>query len=202
MSVQLNTDKHVLDLAGNADEHELDITGNPDRHVLDLPGDSDEFELEITGDSDEHEFEITMLNYDSRHALTLSTPVAAGTNDYNNLINKPTINGVIVDGGKTSADLRIVSENSEDGWDSMRTYVPQRGEICFYSDLRKIKIGDGTVSIVDLPFIAGGDTDEIMNRLNNHISDAERHVTQLEREFWNAKLNCDITGERLIFTRN
>jgi hypothetical protein len=158
--------------------------------------------LTLNQDKEEHKLEITLLNKDSHHTLTLATPVATGTISYENIINKPTINGVIVDGGKTSADLRIVSENTEDGWDAMRTYVPQRGEICFYSDIGKIKIGDGTVPIVDLPFIAGGDAEAVMDRLNNHINDDEHHITQQEREFWNAKLNYDIAGEGLIFTRN
>jgi len=42
-----------------------------------------------------------------RHLLTLATPVATGTKDYNVLINKPSINDVVLQGNLSLADLGI-----------------------------------------------------------------------------------------------
>ena len=42
---------------------------------------------------------------------------------------------------------RIILNNKTNAeWtsDAYKTFVPLKGEICIYSDLRKIKIGDGT----------------------------------------------------------
>lgn len=50
---------------------------------------------------------------------------------------------------------RIILNNKTNAeWtsDAYKTFVPLKGEICIYSDLRKIKIGDGTSSITDLIF--------------------------------------------------
>lgn len=50
---------------------------------------------------------------------------------------------------------RIVLNNhtsAEWASDTYKTKVPLKGEICIYSDLRKIKIGDGSTTITDLSF--------------------------------------------------
>lgn len=42
--------------------------------------------------------------------------------------------------------------NSEWASDTYKAVVPLKGEVCIYSDLRKIKIGDGTTTIANLAF--------------------------------------------------
>jgi hypothetical protein len=135
------------------------------------------------------------------HKIELSTSYA-GTTDYEKLKNKPSINGVVLIGDKTSVDLNIVSENTESGWAGTPTYVPKNGEICLYTDTGKIKIGDGSVCLVDLPFIGDTAVDEVKELLRKHIEDQNIHVTQEEKNFWNAKLNYDVNGEILTFNRN
>ena len=135
------------------------------------------------------------------HKIELSTSYA-GTTDYEKLKNKPSINGVVLIGDKTSVDLNIVSENTESGWAGTPTYVPKNGEICLYTDTGKIKIGDGSVCLVDLPFIGEAAVDEVKELLRKHIEDRNIHVTQEEKNFWNAKLNYDVNGEILTFNRN
>ena len=135
------------------------------------------------------------------HKIELSTSYA-GTTDYEKLKNKPSINGVVLIGDKTSVDLNIVSENTESGWTGTPTYVPKNGEICLYTDTGKIKIGDGSVCLVDLPFIGEAAVDEVKELLRKHIEDRNIHVTQEEKNFWNAKLNYDVNGEILTFNRN
>lgn len=135
------------------------------------------------------------------HKIELSTSYA-GTTDYEKLKNKPSINGVVLIGDKTSVDLNIVSENTESGWSGTPMYVPKNGEICLYTDTGKIKIGDGSVCLVDLPFIGEAAVDEVKELLRKHIEDRNIHVTQEEKDFWNAKLNYDVNGEILSFNRN
>jgi hypothetical protein len=135
------------------------------------------------------------------HKIELSTSYT-GTTDYEKLKNKPSINGVVLIGDKTSVDLNIVSENTESGWAGTPMYVPKNGEICLYTDTGKIKIGDGSVCLVDLPFIGEAAVDEVKELLRKHIEDQNIHVTQDEKNFWNAKLNYDVNGEILTFNRN
>ena len=147
--------------------------------------------------------------------LRTATPVSAGTTNYERLANLPQINDVTVIGNKSLLDLKIVSENTTAGWAEQPTYVPRAGEIIVYTDhtqttdeqgntidLPDVKIGDGSAYVVDLPFISDGSGHSIMELLEAHIANNERHISQTERNFWNEKLNCDLVGEELIFNRN
>ena len=133
------------------------------------------------------------------------------TTNYNSLTHKPSVNGVELSGDKTAEDLQIVSENTTAGWNSMPQYIPKRGEICIYTDYETIqdeqgndivcpgvKIGDGNAYLIDMPF-AGAET---RYKLLEHKENATIHVSQQDRSFWNNKINCDVSGEELIFTRN
>ena len=133
--------------------------------------------------------------------VTLNGNSVAGTRNYENLINKPSINGIILIGDKAIADLGIISENTEAGWEEMPLYIPKRGEVCVYTDTTRIKIGDGVVPVVDLPYIGSSDTEAIMAELHSHETDSIIHITQEDRDRWNAKLNYTTVGETLIFNR-
>lgn len=99
--------------------------------------------------------------------------------------------------------------NKTEYWRINPQFVPLPGEVIVYTDYQilngkyvpAIKIGDGQTSVVSLPFMMGSDIgEEIMNELENHVSDNNRHVTEAERARWNAKLNYRMEGENLIFT--
>jgi len=141
------------------------------------------------------------LNSSESFKLQSATPIGGGTKDYSSLTNKPSINGVTLSGDKTSADLNIVSENTAEGWAETPLYVPKVGEICLYSDSAQIKIGDGIVPIVDLPYIGNADLDNIMAALQNHVENTLIHVSDADRLRWDSKLNYISIGENLIFTR-
>lgn len=96
----------------------------------------------------------------------------------------------------------LISENTTDGWAAMPLYVPKDGEFCIYSDIHELKIGDGQVPIVDLPFVGHHETQAVNDALMQHINNTAVHVTQDDRDFWDAKLNCGTAGETLIFTRS
>ena len=135
-------------------------------------------------------------------SLKTETPTSGWTRDYNRLVNKPCVNGQPLQGNLTPADLSLVSENTEAGWSETPYYIPKLGEICLYSDMSKIKIGDGSVPVVDLPFIGGKDLENVERALEEHKSDNQMHVSVKDRQFWNAKLNYTINGEEFILTRN
>ena len=135
--------------------------------------------------------------------------------DYNLLVNKPQINGATLTGNKTSEDLYIVSENTTAGWNENPQYLPKKGEICVYTDYQTaqddmgntlvfqgIKIGDGNSYLIDMPFVGEEDRYLILRRLQQHENNTAMHLQPGEREFWNNKLNYDVTNEELILTRN
>ena len=121
--------------------------------------------------------------------------------DYNNLNNIPSINGVPLVGDKKLSELYIVSENTTDGWALLPGYIPKQGEICLYTDTGRLKIGDGAVPIVDLPY-SGANPEEVQEAIDQHAGDTTIHVTPEEKTFWNAKLNCYVVSEELVLTRN
>ena len=141
------------------------------------------------------------LNPSTTLELTSATPIVAGTSNYERLKSLPQINGVTLIGNKTSADLHLVSENTSAGWDAERLYVPKAGEICVFSDTGEIKIGDGVVPVVDLPFIAQSDYDAVMDELREHTQNYQIHVSLTDRERWDNKLNYEIVEGELIFNR-
>jgi hypothetical protein len=39
-----------------------------------------------------------------------------------------------------------------ENWEKAKNFIPYEGEICIYSDILSLKIGDGETKIKDLPF--------------------------------------------------
>lgn len=92
-------------------------------------------------------------------------------------------------------------------------YIPKLGEIIIYTDgetyineydqtiiIPKMKVGDGTTYVADLPFLNEKQSALIREHINNNIV----HITNAQRNFWNNKLNCQsaIVDETLILNRN
>lgn len=145
----------------------------------------------------------------------LSIPQSRLETDYERLSNKPKINGVTLSGDMSLMDLRIVSENTTDGWNSNPQYLPKQGEICIYLDYATaqddmgniitypgIKIGDGNSYLIDMPFVGAETRYILLERIREHELNTNIHVSPEEKEFWNNKLNYNITGEELVLTRN
>lgn len=131
----------------------------------------------------------------------------------NNEINPVSVNlveAVIAALPPSSGGLENIFIDTTENWNKKKTYVPNKGDIIIYSDKAQIiendiiknipgiKIGDGNAYCIDLPF----STEDIEERLLNHINDNIRHITAQERQFWNNKLNVDISGEELQLNRN
>lgn len=126
----------------------------------------------------------------------------------------------IADGNAYLIDLPFVTDHIENsclvysadtvsGWSNNTAYIPKKNEIIIYTDkysyekdgemihVPGIKMGDGMSYAADLPFAL----DAIDDRLEKHIADDIRHITNEERTFWNNKLNCIVDGENLTLNR-
>lgn len=57
-------------------------------------------------------------------------------------------------------------------WDKAVNFVPLKGEIIVYSDLNKIKIGDGAKKVSELPFLADNDT-KVTSATNHYTPTAD-----------------------------
>lgn len=119
---------------------------------------------------------------------------SGGTTNYNNLINKPFINGVELIGNQTSVDLSIIESKTKAEWDSTPNLMSIKDKIYIYTDYYNIdgevipamKIGTGNVYLIDLPIMTFDS------------------VTIEERISWNNKVTVSIEelGENLIFSND
>lgn len=96
-------------------------------------------------------------------------------------------------------------------WNSQISFIPEEGTVIVYSDYKTIiiegvektiagiKIGDGRAYLIDLPFV----DEDVRMALIAHINDANVHIQEGEREFWNNKLNytLDENSGTLEFNR-
>jgi len=107
--------------------------------------------------------------------------------------------------------LRIKQKADTSGnWSLHGDFVPLNGEICVYTDAiakqiedsegntltvyePRIKIGDGVTPISELSYVS----QELEEKLQEHINDNVRHITELERVKWNSKLDSEVESTTL-----
>ena len=58
-------------------------------------------------------------------------------------------------------------------WDKATNFIPLKGEYVYYSDLNRVKVGDGTKKLSELPFLADSDTHQSIKTLNTNNSAAQ-----------------------------
>ena len=100
-----------------------------------------------------------------------------------------------------------ISVGTTQSWSEQVSFIPTTGELVVYSDRTVdgdvvypgLKIGDGHTRVGDLPFVGDDSAHELLEMINQHISDLSAHLVPGERELWNNKVSCRIDGERLIF---
>ena len=126
-------------------------------------------------------------NFNPYYAQDISVTV---NTDYDQLHNKPLINGVTLIGDKplTDFELRPIFYGTTASWNENHSIVSKLGAVYIYSDYQTkiidgeevnvpgIKIGDGNAYIVDLPFIASSDIsqrvkDELVRELEIKVID-------------------------------
>lgn len=137
--------------------------------------------------------------------------------DYKKLINKPSFNGIELDGDLSNLDLSValIYRKTEAEWNAQPTLISQEGAFYVYSDHKQvtdadgnitnipaIKIGDGVSFLTSLPFIGGGSYDEsseeleeIAETVEEHIADSAIHVSDEDRSCWNGKVEARIDDE-------
>lgn len=50
-------------------------------------------------------------------------------------------------------NARVITKNdTKANWDKATNFVPKKGELIIYTDLLKVKVGDGATSVIDLPY--------------------------------------------------
>lgn len=143
--------------------------------------------------------------------------IIAGEKDYNRLINKPSINDIILQNNVTLQQLGLqnIYYNTKEYWNSQPSLVSKEGAIYIYGDyytvtdehgeekiVPAIKIGDGTSYLIDMPIV----NEDIADMLLNHVENTVIHVSLGEKAFWNNKLNVNDFSEveegALVFNRN
>lgn len=146
-------------------------------------------------------------------------------NDYAQLKNKPTIEGIILEGDITLPEIgiRSIQYRTEAEWNEQQTLLTTEGGLYIYSDHTKvidpesgkvtlipaIKIGDGVSYLSQLPFIGGGlspeaetqiqvletEVQNVQQAVNVHVADGEAHVSDDDRDGWNRKIQAKIDTE-------
>lgn len=173
-----------------------------EEEIILQPEDEEEIEL------NEHEGEETIDIGDVESVnITIN-------HDYNNLENKPSINGSTLQGSMSleQLGLRGVLYNTKEGWNAQPSLMSEEGTIYIYSNYTTttidgvtknvpgIKIGDGTSYLIDMPFMNSDFTSQLMEHINNTII----HVTPAEKTFWNNKSSAflDTTEEETLILSN
>lgn len=66
---------------------------------------------------------------------------------------------------KTTFQSRIIQKHdTKANWDKATNFIPLKGEIIVYDDLNKIKIGDGSTTVVNLPYSATTNYNDLSNK--------------------------------------
>ena len=110
--------------------------------------------------------------------------------------------------------LKYYARRKEE-WDSDISIISEKNVLYIYTDYKTIekdgqqillpglKIGDGKAFLIDLPFVGGSNNDILEKQILDHINDNIIHVNLEEKNFWNNKLNYELSeDENLIFNRN
>ena len=124
--------------------------------------------------------------------------------NYNLLYNKPMIDGVELEGDKSLEDLGIMRWRfgTTEYWNSDPSLLSDFGTVYVYTDcftvddtpVPNFKIGDGTSYLIDQPFVSA--------KMDEHIEDQVRHITDAERQKWNNKVSVALSPsdpENLMF---
>lgn len=79
---------------------------------------------------------------------------------------------------KTFQGRIVQKHDTKANWDKATNFIPLKGEIIVYDDLRKIKIGDGTTVVVNLPYSTTTNYNDLSNKptIPTNVSDLNDDV--------------------------
>lgn len=124
-------------------------------------------------------------------------------NDYEKLINHPSINGIELLGDRALdafGNIVTVETGTTDDLKDRSGETSGKNVLYVWSNYNGenqpgISIGDGNAYIGDLPVISG-----MSETLIDHIKNAAIHVSKQDRTDWDSKISCDVDGDTLVFT--
>ena len=144
---------------------------------LGLVLDNDEIDIQM---HDDDILDVTLDNY---------VQGIGGTDDYEELINKPIHVGMT---GEWNAQKGLIGKKDH-------IYVYTDYETLDGVDIPALKIGDGKAYLIDIPFADGNAT-----ALLDHVKNKIVHLTAEERAFWNNKVTCFLSqenAETVVFSK-
>lgn len=136
-------------------------------------------------------------------------PVVHSVKNYEELTNLPSINGHTLIGDQSGHDLGLqdVCFGITEHWNNQREFIPEEGQIVIYMDhgtvddgnggtknVPGIKVGDGKAYLIDMPFVGDDVAESILISLNNHLQNADIHVSAADRLRWDRKVDVRLTG--------
>ena len=83
-------------------------------------------------------------------------------------------------------------------WAKATNFIPLKGEIIVYSDLNRIKIGDGVTKVTALPFLADGDITGLQDALDKKFDKTGGDITGTVSINGNLTVHEGIVGNGLI----
>ena len=155
---------------------------------------------------EEQPFQVGLSESDQTFGASFGSIQTVTENNYEHLINKPTINSVELSGALTARDLGLgnVYYDTTANWNAQLRLIAEEAAIYIYSDyqiyedeagnqtaIAGLKIGDGTSYLIDMPFV----TDNMSGALIRHLADNVVHITAEERAFWNNKVSAYMDHE-------
>ena len=86
---------------------------------------------------------------------------------------------------KTFQGRIVQKHDTKANWDKATNFVPLKGEIIIYDDLNKIKIGDGTTTVVNLPYSTTINYNDLTNKptipsVGNGILTIQKNGTKID----------------------
>ena len=167
------------------------------------------------------EMEVDNNNYNLDFGISINPGTSSGGN-YNMLRNKPSIEGIVLQGDSLLTDFGTnnIYFNSTEGWDSQRDLIGKKGAMYIYSDHNQlvkdgqtinvpgIKIGDGLAYLIDAPFIDNALSQNVVDMITSETIDqleqANRLVSVADRIRWNNKVSAvmdsGLESENLILS--
>lgn len=147
--------------------------------------------------------------------LYLDRPIIKASDNYTELHNLPSINGISLIGDLSGGDLGLqdICYGTTAHWASQTGFIPAAGQIVIYTDktvtedeegnqtvIPGIKIGDGMAYCVDLPFVGDDSAAEILDEIKAHLRNSDIHVSSADRLRWDNKVSVRLSedGEEII----
>ncbi len=141
--------------------------------------------------------------------------------DYNQLENKPSIEGIILEGNIQLPEIgiRSIQYHTEAEWNAQPTLLTVEGALYIYSDHTKIidpdtrevtvipaiKIGDGVSYLSQIPFLGGSSSHEtekkveiLTRNVEEHVTNETIHVSDEDRNDWDSKVCARYESGNLV----